>query len=72
MQLLVLTCYTNLRGQFIARELVHGQTMENLDLEYKGKTYYFMSSKHKATFEKDPEKFIGGKKMHGGQDKIGH
>ncbi len=46
--------------------------MENLDLEYKGKTYYFMSSKHKATFEKDPEKFIGGKKMHGGQDKIGH
>ena len=26
--------------------------MENLDLEYKGKTYYFMSSKHKATFEK--------------------
>ena len=36
-------------------------------LEYKGKTYYFMSSKHKATFEKDPEKFIGGKEMHGGQ-----
>ena len=41
-------------------------------LEYKGKTYYFMSSKHKATFEKDPEKFIGGKEMHVGQDKIGH
>ena len=41
-------------------------------LEYKGKTYYFMSSKHRATFEKDPEKFIGGKEMHGGQDKIGH
>ncbi len=32
MQLLVLTCYINLRGQFIARELVYGQTMENLDL----------------------------------------
>ncbi len=28
-QLLVVTCYTNLRGQFIARELVHGQTIEN-------------------------------------------
>ena len=41
-------------------------------LEYKGETYYFMSSKHKATFEKDPEKFIGGKEMHGGQDKISH
>ena len=41
-------------------------------LEYKGKTYYFMSKKHKATFEKDPEKFIAGKEMHGGQDKIGH
>ena len=41
-------------------------------LEYKGKTYYFMSSKHKATFEKDPKKFIGGKEMHGGQDKLGH
>ncbi len=32
-------------------------------LEYKGETYYFMSSKHKATFEKDPEKFIGGKEL---------
>ncbi len=41
-------------------------------LEYKGKTDYLMSSKHKATFEKDPEKFIGGKEMHRGQDKIGH
>ena len=40
-------------------------------LEYKGKTYYFMSSKHRATFEKDPEKFIG-KEMHVGQDKISH
>ena len=29
-------------------------------VEYKSKTYYFMSTKHKATFEKDPEKFIGG------------
>jgi len=30
-------------------------------LEHKGETYYFMSKKHKAIFEKDPEKFIGSK-----------
>jgi len=30
-------------------------------LEYKDKTYYSMSSKHKAIFKKDPEMFIGGK-----------
>ena len=38
-------------------------------LEYKDETYYFMSLKHKATFEKDPKEFIGGREMHGGQDK---
>ncbi len=26
--------------------------------EYKGKTYYFMSAKHKEMFEANPEKYI--------------
>ncbi len=30
--------------------------------EYGGRTYYFCSQGCKAAFDKDPEKFVGGRK----------
>ena len=34
--------------------------------EYKGKTYYFCAPGCKASFDKDPEKYLGGDAHHEG------
>jgi len=39
---------------------------------YKGKTYYFCAPGCKKTFEKNPEKFVGGKSGHSGGCCCGH
>lgn len=38
-------------------------------LEYNGETYYFCAPGCKASFEKDPEKYLSGE---GGHDHHGH
>jgi P-type Cu+ transporter len=40
--------------------------------EYKGETYYFCAPGCKAAFEKDPEKYLGSHKGHGGHESHGH
>lgn len=35
--------------------------------EYKGQTYYFCSPGCKSSFDKEPEKYVGGAQAHGGE-----
>jgi len=53
-ELLTLACETNVRGQYLARELVFDQTLDNLQAfsNRLDRTYEWMKSKHK-----DPAKF---------------
>lgn len=40
--------------------------------EYQGKTYYFCAPGCKASFEKDPEKYLGGSGGHSEHEHHGH
>lgn len=39
--------------------------------EYKGQTYYFCAPGCRASFERDPEKYLGGDRQQGGHQHHG-
>lgn len=54
----------------MAKDPVCGMAVDEktakLKSDYNGKTYYFCASSCKATFDKNPAKFTGGKSGHSG------